>query len=83
MSASSSAKTDDQSTSKTSKIDAKTMTKEKLATLTYTKDVTADFTVKSENVAPTASAKKLIKSLSMLVSNQNTLCRCIPNRQSC
>ncbi|RWZ42587.1 isopeptide-forming domain-containing fimbrial protein [Lactiplantibacillus plantarum] len=57
MSASSSAKTDDQSTSKTSKIDAKTMTKEKLATLTYTKDVTADFTVKFENGKLTVTPK--------------------------
>ena len=56
-SASSSAKTDDQSTSKTSKIDAKTMTKEKLATLTYTKDVTADFTVKFENGNLTVTPK--------------------------
>lgn len=56
-SASSSAKTDDQSTSKTSKIDAKTMTKEKLATLTYTKDVTADFTVKFENGKLTVTPK--------------------------
>ena len=56
-SASSSAKTDDQSTSKTSKIDAKTMTKEKLATLTYTKDVTADFTVKFENGQLTVTPK--------------------------
>ncbi|WP_262339031.1 hypothetical protein [Lactiplantibacillus plantarum] len=56
-SGSSSAKTDDQSTSKTSKIDAKTMTKEKLATLTYTKDVTADFTVKFENGKLTATPK--------------------------
>ncbi|CAL7052449.1 cell surface protein [Lactiplantibacillus plantarum] len=56
-SASSSAKTDDQSTSKTSKIDAKTMTKEKLATLTYTKDVTADFTVKLENGKLTVTPK--------------------------
>ncbi|WP_262336049.1 hypothetical protein [Lactiplantibacillus plantarum] len=57
MSASSSAKTDDQSTSKTSKIDDKTMTKEKLATLTYTKDVTADFTVKFENGQLTVTPK--------------------------
>lgn len=56
-SASSSAKTDDQSTSKTSKIDAKTMTKEKLTTLTYTKDVTADFTVKFENGKLTVTPK--------------------------
>ena len=56
-SASSSAKTDNQSTSKTSKIDAKTMTKEKLAILTYTKDVTADFTVKFENGKLTVTPK--------------------------
>ncbi|KZU81076.1 Agglutinin receptor precursor [Lactiplantibacillus plantarum] len=55
-SASSSAKADDQSES-TSKIDAKTMTKEKLATLTYTKDVTADFTVKFENGKLTVTPK--------------------------
>ena len=55
-SASSSAKADDQSGS-TSKIDAKTMTKEKLATLTYTKDVTADFTVKFENGKLTVTPK--------------------------
>ncbi|MDL2063470.1 MULTISPECIES: cell surface protein [Lactiplantibacillus] len=56
MSASSAAKADDQSGS-TSKIDAKTMTKEKLATLTYTKDVTADFTVKFENGKLTVTPK--------------------------
>lgn len=55
-SASSSAKADDQSGS-TSKIDAKTMTKEKLATLTYTKDVTADFTIKFENGKLTVTPK--------------------------
>lgn len=48
-SASSSVKADDHSGSKPSKIDAKTMTKEKLAALTYTKNVTADFIVKFEN----------------------------------
>ncbi|MGJ3791710.1 isopeptide-forming domain-containing fimbrial protein [Lactiplantibacillus argentoratensis] len=57
MSASSAAKTDDQSGSKISKIDAKTMTKEKLATLTYTKDMTADFTVKFENGKLTVTPK--------------------------
>ena len=55
-SASSSAKADDQSGS-TSKIDAKTRTKEKLATLTYTKDVPADFTVKFENGQLTVTPK--------------------------
>ena len=55
-SASSSAKADDQAGS-TSKIDAKTRTKEKLATLTYTKDVTADFTVKFENGQLTVTPK--------------------------